>query len=152
NLLLTLRNCGLNTRRHFTYAYNRRGSAYRVKDEFDNAIRDYNTAIQIQPDDPYVYNRRGKAYREKGEFDNAIRDYNTAIQIQPDYTYAYYNLGITWLRLQEWEKAKSDLTTAQNMGVDIITSFHNDYVSVADFEQKTDIQLPPDIAEMLTPK
>ena len=38
------------------------------------------------------------------------------------------------------------------MGADIIIGFRNDYTSVADFEQKTGVQLPPDIAEMLTPQ
>ena len=37
------------------------------------------------------------------------------------------------------------------MGADIVDSFHNDYASVEDFEQKTGIQLPEDIAAMLTP-
>jgi hypothetical protein len=35
---------------------------------------------------------------------------------------------------------------------DIITSFHNDYQSVSDFEDKHGIQLPADIAAMLTPQ
>lgn len=38
----------------------------------------------------------------------------------------------------------------QGHGHNIIAAFHNDYESVADFEQKTGVQLPPDIAEMLT--
>lgn len=37
------------------------------------------------------------------------------------------------------------------MGADIIASFHNDYASVEDFEQNTGIQLPEDIAALLTP-
>ena len=51
---------------------------------------------------------------------------------------------------EEWDKARSDLTTAKGMGYDVVGSFHNEYESVADFEQKTGIQLPPDIAAMLT--
>ena len=37
------------------------------------------------------------------------------------------------------------------MGVDISAAFHNDNVNVEDFDQKTGIQLPEDIAAMLTP-
>ena len=74
----------------------------------------------------------------------------TAIQLNPDDADVYCNRGEVWLHLQEWEKAKSDLITAKNMDYDIIDSFHNDYASVEDFKQKTGIQLPPDIAEMLT--
>ena len=73
------------------------------------------------------------------------------IELNPDDADAYCSRGEALLHLQEWEKAKSDLTTAQNMGTDIIDSFHNDYASVEDFEQQTGIQLPEDIAAMLTP-
>jgi hypothetical protein len=53
------------------------------------------------------------------------------------------------LHIKKWENAKLDLTFARNLRVDIITSFHNDYESVEDFEQKNDIRLPEDIAAML---
>ncbi len=63
----------------------------------------------------------------------------------------YIYRGEAWLHLQEWEKAKSDLITTKDMGMDIIASFNNEYASIEDFEQKTGIQLPEDIAAMLTP-
>ena len=134
----------------YTNAYNNRGIAYAEKGDLDNAIKDFTKAIELQPDDAGTCSNRGIAYTAKGDFDNAIRDYNTAIDLQPDDADAYNNRGEAWLHLQEWEKAKSDLMTAQNMGTDIIASFHNEYVSVEDFEQKTGIRLPPDIAKMLT--
>lgn len=62
-----------------------------------------------------------------------------------------YNRGESWLHLQKWEEAKLDLTIAEDKGVDITTKFHNDYASVEEFEQKTDVQLPEDIAALLTP-
>ena len=89
---------------------------------------------------------------KKGEFDNAIKDFDTVIQIQPDSAEPYNNRGEARLHLKEWEKAKSDLITAKDMGADIISTFHNDYANVEDFEQKTGIQLPEDIAELLTPR
>ncbi|MDE0087684.1 MAG: hypothetical protein OXU23_18320 [Candidatus Poribacteria bacterium] len=42
------------------------------------------------------------------------------------------------------------MTIARNMGVDIIALFHNAYAGVADFEQRHNVKLPEDIAEMLT--
>ncbi len=45
----------------------------------------------------------------------------------------------------------SNQSNTSDMGADIIAAFHNDYESVEDFEQKTGIQLPEDIAAMLTP-
>ena len=49
----------------------------------------------------------------------------------------HYNRGEAWLRLGEWEKAREDLSIARDKGVDIITGFHNDYISVKDFRGET---------------
>ena len=52
--------------------------------------------------------------------------------------------------MEEWEKAKLDLTIAKAMGLDIVAEFRNDYESVPDFERKHSLELPEDIAAMLT--
>ena len=98
---------------------------------------------------------------EKEEIEKAIIDYDMAIKHLPEYavslpefTVLYYNRGMLRLRLKHWEKAKSDLTIASNKGMDLVTLFHNSFISYAsilDFEQKHRIKLPQDIAAMLTP-
>ncbi len=135
----------------YTPAYNNRGNAYCRIGKFQKAIEDFNKAIEIQPDNDKVYYNRGVVYNKKGLYGKAIEDYNKAIEIQPDNDKAYHNRGEVWLHLKDWEKAKADLITAKEMGVDIVAAFRNDYESVADFEQKTGIQLPEDIAALLTP-
>ena len=132
-------------------AYNNRGIAHKGKGDFDSAIKDHTTAIKFRPDDVITYYNRSIAYAKKGDSENAIKDYNRAIEIKVDEANAYYKRSEIWLNMRKWEKAKSDLTTAKNMGLDIIASFHNTYQSIVDFEQKTGIQLPPDIAALLTP-
>ena len=132
-------------------AYYSRGLAYAEKGEVDSAIENYNESIQLNPNFADAYNYRGIAYKDKGEIDRAIEDYNQAIQLEPDNVFFYNNRGIALLHQQEWEKAKSDLTIAQNMGVDIIALFQNSYSSVADFGQRYNVEMPEDIAAMLTP-
>ena len=135
----------------FTAAYNNRGNVYSRIGKFQNAIEDFNKAIEIQPDGDYAYYNRGVTYGHIGDYNRAIEDYDKAIEIQPDLAEPYCNRGEALLHLNEMEKAKADLITAKEMGVDIVAAFRNDYESVADFEQKTGIQLPEDIAAMLTP-
>ena len=130
--------------------YFNRGEVYRIKGDFDHAIIDYNRAIQLKPDFADAYNNRGLVYVNKGEVDRAIVDYTEAIELKPGFAGVYYNRGMAWLRLREWEKAKADLTDARVMGINIIAAFYNDYGGVADFEDRNRVQLPPDIAAMLT--
>ena len=117
------------------------------------AIEYYTQFLRLQPDPDYVeiYNNRGVAYFTNGEVDKAIEDYDKAIERKPDYAGAYCYRGFALLHKGEWDKAKADLTVARNLGLDIIASFQSDYENVADFEQKNDVQVPPDLAEMLTP-
>ena len=132
--------------------YSNRGEVYHLKGDFDRALVDYNKAIQLKPDYAEVYNNRGIAYVNKGDYDRAIGDYTEAIALKPDLALAYFNRGVTLLRLREWEEAKSDLTVARAMGVNVIAMFHNDFKSVPDFEQRNGVNLPADIAAMLTPQ
>ena len=120
--------------------------------EYENAIKHFTEAIRLKPDLAGAYFNRGVTYAFRGEFDDAVKDFDKVIQLQPDSAEPYNNRGEARLHLKEWEKAKLDLITAKDMGADIITTFHNDYASVEDFEQKTGIQLPEDIAELLTPQ
>ncbi len=132
------------------FTYHKRGFAYFLKGTYDCAIRDLNKAIELNPDYDGAYNIRGATYFGKNEPNRAIENYNKAIELNPDYAEAYYNRGEAWLRLRKWDKAKTDLTDALNLGVDIIAAFRKDYKNVAAFERKYGLQLPADIAAILT--
>ena len=94
------------------------------------------------------YNADNPAER-KGEFDQAISHYTEAIKQKPDFDIAFNNRGECWLHLAEWDKAREDLIIAKDMGLDLIVGFHNDYKDVAEFEKKTGLKMPKDLAEML---
>ena len=153
-------------------AYNNRGNAYYEKGAFDEAIADYTAAItwnreesakvyknrgkayytktiNLTSEDAEAYKNQGFAYSRPSDFYAAILDYTKVIELEPKDAEAYYNRGKAWLNISEWPKAKVDLTKANEMDFDIIESFHNDYKSVEDFEAKTGIELPEEIAALL---
>ena len=136
---------------NYAGAYCSRGAAYGNKGETDRAIKDFNKAIQLEPNNAMAYCNRGGAYYSKGKFDLAVENFDKAIQLNQDDASALYNRGRALLHLREWSRAKLDFTNARAMGVNIIAAFRNDYGGVPAFERKTGIQLPTDIAEMLTP-
>ncbi len=130
-------------------AYNGRGAAYQTIGEIDLAIADFNQAVDLDPDYAVGYFNRGFTYRLKSEWDLTIQDLTSAINLDPDYAAAYYYRGEAWLHLGEWERARADFNVALSKGADIAGSFLEDYETVAAFEQRHGIQMPPDLAEML---
>ena len=133
----------------YAITFSGRGVAYRRKGDFDQAIADFDRAIELDSDNVAAHVNRGIAYARKGDYDHAIADYDRAIELDPNRAGTYANLGEAWLHQSDWVQARANLHAARGMGFDIVASFHNDYESVSDFEQRTGLSLPDDIAEML---
>ena len=74
-----------------------RGEDFAGGHEYDRAIADYTTAIQLKPDYAEAYNDRGFAYYLKGEGERAIADYTRAIELRPDYPKAYNSRGVVYM-------------------------------------------------------
>jgi len=69
------------------------GLAYYHQGKLDDAIKEYQEAIRIKPDDACAHCRLGTAYRSKRELDSAIAAYKKAIEMKPDCAEAHDNLG-----------------------------------------------------------
>ena len=61
--------------------YLKRGEDFSGVHQYDRAIADYTTAIQLKPDYAEAYNDRGFAYYLTGDAERAIADYTRAIEI-----------------------------------------------------------------------
>ena len=159
----------------YAYAYNNRGEAYRKKDDYDRAIENFDMAIKLNPHDAWAYNNRGMAYKDKGQINRAIENFNEAIKLKSDYAYAYTNRGWAYFGKGENDSAIKDFTklielnrcnpepyfyrgmTYYSKGeYDLarkdfgkVRELKPDYL--ADLKQKSDINPPEDIAEMLRP-
>ena len=75
----------------------KRGEDFSGVHEYDRAIADYTTAIQLKPDYAEAYNDRGFAYYLKGDAERAIADYTRAIELRPDYAWAYNSRGVVYM-------------------------------------------------------
>ena len=131
-------------------AYIYRGVTYLEQDDFSLAIADFDKAVKLNPDDADTYVIRGDAYFGRDDFNLAMEDYKQAIKLDPENAEAYYSLGFAWMQKQNWQEVKLNLTVARILKVDIVAEFRKIYESVADFEQKNNIDVPKDIAAMLT--
>lgn len=77
--------------------YLKRGEDFSGVHQYDRAIADYTTAIQLKPDYAEAYNDRGFAYYLKGDAERAISDYTRAIALRPNYPKAYNSRGVAYM-------------------------------------------------------
>jgi len=82
------------------------------KGQYDEAIRDFNEAIRLNPNVAVYYSNRGYSYLEKGQHDEAIRDCTEAIRLNPNRVEAYNNRGYIFHAKGQYDEAIRDYTEA----------------------------------------
>ena len=120
----------------------------------DQAIANYDQALQLKPDWAEAYNNRGLAYYNKGDYDDAIADYDQALQLKPDYAVAYNNRGLAYYYKGNYDRAIADYDQAIKLKPDYADAYANRGAAyghkgdtdraIADFNQA--LQLKPDSA------
>ena len=143
------------TRRNDAAFYNNRGIDYRREGKLDLAIKDFDKAIELNPEFAEAYNNLGNAYDDKGDFDEAIVNFNMAIKFKSDFVEAYVNRGVAYGKRDEFNKAINDFTTAIDLNRYHAGAYFNRgnaYLLKGDFERAienydTAIKLGPDDAQ-----
>lgn len=82
------------------------------KGEYEEAIKHYDRAIDINPQFAEAYNNRGITKDVLGRHEEAIADYNEAIRINPQFAEAYNNRGRAYKEIGEYGNARVDLQRA----------------------------------------
>ncbi|MBI4806725.1 MAG: tetratricopeptide repeat protein [Desulfovibrio sp.] len=101
-------------------AYSDRGMCYANTKKTDEAIMDFNKALEMKPDLLGTYYERGRALAMKGKHAEAVQDFTKAISgSQPSIITAgyYYNRGISSMNMSppNPEQAKSDFAMAKKL-------------------------------------
>jgi len=134
---------------------NNRGFAYTNLGQFNQAISEYNKAIELNPKLAEAYNNRGIAYDKLGQHTRAMSDYNKAIELNPKDAMAYNNRGTAYTQLGEYTKALSDFTKAIEFNPKLAEAYNNRgfaYTNLGQFNQAISdynkaIELNPKLAE-----
>ena len=93
------------------------GKAKIYKSQFEEAIADFDMAIELQPELYEAYFFRGNAYLNKGDIEKAIEDYDKTIEIRSDYADAYVNRGNAKTYLyNDQSKGCEDWLIAEELG------------------------------------
>ncbi len=75
------------------------------KGRFDEAIREFQTALKLEPNQARVHNNLALIYASQGKLDDAIKEYQIALTINPKDAVVHYNLGILFARMQRLDDA-----------------------------------------------
>ncbi len=89
-----------------------RGLSFLKSQQYEEAIKAFSRAIEINPDCVEAYNNRGIAWCQKGDYDRATANNAMALEINPRCTEAYNNQGAVWFYKGDYERAIANYTRA----------------------------------------
>ncbi|MDI6767427.1 MAG: tetratricopeptide repeat protein [Bacteroidota bacterium] len=105
-------------------AYNQRGVAYLTSGFYNEAMKDFSTALKIDPRYTDAYVCRGIVFLTYGNYTAALTDITNAIKIDSKNVIAYYNLGYTLLTVGRAEEALN----AYSKAIELKTDYGEAYV------------------------
>ena len=89
-----------------------RGVELKQKGDLDAALKDYDAALTLNPNDFFAFNNRANVRRDKGDIPGAISDYTEAVRLEPAYAAAYVNRGLVQERAGDLESARASFNAA----------------------------------------
>ena len=94
--------------------YSNRGGARRSNHNDDEALEDFNKAIEIYPTGQ-AYNNRGFLYFDRKEYDRAIADFDKAIELKATLAFPYQGRGLAYWRKGDLAHAAEDYKKALSL-------------------------------------
>jgi tetratricopeptide (TPR) repeat protein len=101
------------------------GNALHDKQQLDEAIREYRTAIELNPKYAFAHNGLGNALSDKKQLDEAIREYRTAIELDPKSAVPRNGLGATLVDKKLLDEAIREYRTAIELEPRYATAHNN---------------------------
>jgi tetratricopeptide (TPR) repeat protein len=92
-----------------------RGVAWAAKKEYDKAIKDYSSAIELNSRNVVAREDRGIAWTAKKQYEKAIADLDAAIRIRPDDAMIYFHRGRAWHKKGDFDNAVDDFSEAVSL-------------------------------------
>jgi len=105
-------------------AYNNRGFVYAKAQKSEDALNDFNKALELKPDDINALNNRGLALINLEKYNDAYNDFTKIISIKAtDMTYA--NRGFALYKLNRNDEALADLNKSIEMNPHVANTYNS---------------------------
>jgi Flp pilus assembly protein TadD len=115
------------------------------RQEYDAAIEQYQTAVNLQPEKASFHTLLGNAYVQKGRYRDAASEFRKAIELRPSTAEAHLGLGLALAKLGDVPSAIAEQTEALRLKPDYAEAYtalallrmkENDYSTAVDLLQR----------------
>jgi tetratricopeptide (TPR) repeat protein len=96
-----------------------RAEGYALRQDLDNALKEFQVALQLQPNESELHEALGQLYLDNHSDDDAQSELQRALTLDPSRTHALYLLGRLYVQNRENEKALSYLQRALRLQPDL---------------------------------
>ena len=101
------------TRKDLLATYVNRGILYGAMEDYQKALKDYRTAVELEPDTGEVYVNLGNLYLLSQKYDVAIQQYSTAIELTLTKNHiAHFNRAMAYENNKQFANAEADYRRA----------------------------------------
>lgn len=132
------------------HAWSMRGISLRRLGRYEEAIANYDRAIELKLDRHEAWHERGISMCEVGRYKEAIASFDRTIELKPDNYEAWYNRGVCLDNLERYKEAISSYEGALEYKPDLKEAWHNRGISlgklaryeeaIASFDRAIEIQ------------
>lgn len=95
-----------------TESHMSRGKAHMNDGAYGLAIKAFDEAIRLDPDNKDAYVWRGFAYARSSDYERALRDFNAAIRLDPSSAVGYRARGTVYRLMEKFEASLADYDRA----------------------------------------
>ncbi len=125
-------------RQLMAWALNRRGEVLTDQNRNEEALADFEDAINLNPQRWQALHNRAVCYAMQGDFERALADFDRTIEIKPDYANARFNRGEIYYEQGEYRRAIDDYNQAIRLSPKDSAAFNSrghSYYKLKDYRQ-----------------
>ena len=118
--------------------YRERGRQHRLARNYEQALADFNRAIDLKPQYADALAGRGETYRFMDRYEEALADFNRAIDLDPEDPWVIVSRGETYRSMDRYEEALADFNRAIDLDPEwawAIASRGQTYRSMGQYEE-----------------
>ena len=105
--------------------WNNKGIALKNLSRYDEAIKAYDKALDLDPKFVYAWYNKGSALDDLGRYDEAIKAYDKALDLYPKFVYAWNGKGIALKNLSRYDEAIKAYDKALDLDPKYVLAWHN---------------------------